>query len=721
MAHRRLCKASAIFSILVLLFVSISVVSCDIQFTEGTAIQEVFEDQLVNDDVSLHPTEDTKVTIKLVPDTSVPETILGYEVVFYRTNSKTPYRTVEVDSSFEFELHDLPRASYRIVGRAITENGVPVAVGEASIKVSSKGADAAIELKDVGHIMEPHPRVEATCTASGNIAYWHCTRCGLDFTDEKGENYIADTTIPAKGHSLVHVEAKAPKCTEEGNVEHWHCDGCRKNFKDKEGSVELEDVMTSALGHDWSTEWSHDEHRHWHICTRCSSTGDVADHAMVEKSRIDPTDEAEGSATYECDVCGYEHVEVLPALGHDCKLVESVPSTCTEHGYELCGCIHEGCTYTYRKELPLLKHSTTPVAKKDATCTVDGNLAYWHCTMCDGYFKNEACSEKFESLEDTIVKASGHRWSTVWSHDDSGHWKVCTVCLATGEKLNHSYNEKNETKDYLLSDATCETPAIYHYSCICGAKGSETFKSTTDTAKGHELEYVPANAATCGDAGNKEYWRCMGENCGKLFSDADGKNETIIEKVMIPATGKHVFTDDIQKNEEYEFSDNGHKHICLVCKKSIGDFVAHTWTYENNSTDHWLACQFCHYKKPGTNKELHKYEDGHCSVCGRYDEKPAQSGFEVGEKSSEPKGEVTYTHTHKDNTWTFTFVDKTPDNENPVKIEELFWCLDGERQQAFDGKVSFVLNTPRKQSYTVLCVYNNGKGYGSCEITVTGY
>ena len=38
MAHRRLCKASAIFSILVLLFFSISVVSCDIQFTRGTAI-----------------------------------------------------------------------------------------------------------------------------------------------------------------------------------------------------------------------------------------------------------------------------------------------------------------------------------------------------------------------------------------------------------------------------------------------------------------------------------------------------------------------------------------------------------------------------------------------------------------------------------------------------------------------------------------------------------
>lgn len=719
MAHRRLCKASAIFSILVLLFVSISVVSCDIQFTEGTAIQEVFEDELVNDDVSLHPTESSIVTIRLVPDTSVPETILGYEVVFYRTNFNTPYRTVEVDSSFEFELHDLPRASYRIVGRAITEDGVPVAVGEALIKVFSKGADAAIELKDVGHIMEPHPREEATCTASGNIEYWHCTRCGLDFTDEEGLNHVSDTTIPAKGHLMVHVGYKAPSCTEAGTIDHWHCDRCENDFVDEEGSCELYDVAVSALGHDWSTDWSHDEHSHWHSCTRCSSTGDVADHKMIEKSRVEPTDEAEGGATYECDVCGYERVEILPALGHDCKLVESVPSTCTEHGYELYGCIHEGCTYTYRKELPLLKHSTTPVAKKDATCTVDGNLAYWHCTMCDGYFKNEACSEKFESLEDPIDKASGHKWSTVWSHDDSEHWKVCAVCLATGEKLKHSYNEKNETKDYLLSDATCEFPAIYYYSCICGAKGTGTFESTTYPAIGHELEHVPANDATCGDSGNCEYWRCTRTNCNKLFSDANGEKETSLENVTIPATGKHVFVNEANPSGVYQSTSDGHFKQCLVCHKSIGDIEKHVWTKDNDADYHWDACQVCHYSKKEDTKEPHKYEYGHCTVCGRYDEKPAQSGFDVGEKSSEPKGDVTYTY--DENTWTFSFVDKTPDKEHPVIAEDLFWCLDGERQPEFNGKATFVLKTPKKQSYTVLCVYNNGKGYGSCEITVTGY
>lgn len=683
MAHRRLCKASAIFSILVLLFVSISVVSCDIQFTRGTAIQEVFEDQLVNDDVSLHPTESSIVTIRLVPDTSVPETILGYEVVCYRTNSNTPYRTVEVDSSFELELHDLPRASYRIVGRAITEDGVPVAVGEASIKVFSKGADAAIELKDVGHIMKPHPRVKATCTASGNIEYWHCTRCGLDFTDEKGENYIADTTIPAKGHSLVHVEAKAPKCTEEGNVEHWHCDRCGKNFEDKEGSVELEDVMTSALGHDWSTEWSRDEHDHWHRCTRCSATSDFADHDMVETSRVEPTDELEGSVTTSCSVCGHEHTEVLPAIGHNCICKERVLSTCTDHGYEIYGCTHDGCTYTYRKELPLLPHSTSHVVAVEETCTKDGNKEYWYCSICGFYYKNEACSEKFESLEDTIVKASGHRWSTVWSHDDSGHWKVCTVCLATGEKLNHSYNEKNEAKDYLFSDATCESPATYHYSCICGAKGSGTF--TVGEPRGHDTHFVKAVDRTCTADGNVAHWHC--DKCGRDFED-----------------------------------ENGFKQIQNVVLAKFG----HNYEIKNNESQHWMQCSRCYDIK---DAESHSWvlevesEEGRtfrCSKCSRTkternETDDSTTGFHVDIVSSEPKGRVSYVD-NEDGSWTFTFNDEN--HSSPARI--VFWEVDGEEVPDSEGLVVLDLNTPSKRSYRVLCVFTNGNGYGSCEVVVTG-
>ena len=716
--------AAAIAAVLLSLFVSLAVVSCDVQFTGGTAIQEVFEDELVNDDVSLHPTDGTTVTIRLVPDTSVPETVLVYEVLLYRTNSDTLYRTVEVGSTYTLELHDIPRASYRIVGRALTDGGVAVEVGEASIKVSSNGADAVIELKDVGHIMEHHGKVDATCTASGIIEHWHCTRCNLDFTDKEGLNYVSDTTIPAKGHSMVHVEAKASTCIEKGTIDHWHCDRCEKDFSDKEGAEELDDVAVSALGHDWSTGWSHDEHSHWHRCTRCSATGDVADHGMAERSRVEPTDETEGEVTTECIVCGYEHVEVLPAIGHDCILVDSVQSTCTEHGYEIYKCAHDGCTYTYRKELPLLPHSTTHMQGKPATCTEPGNEEYWYCSTCGIYYRNEACSERFEDKDETVIAASGHNWSG-WNAVEGAdrHRRTCKSCGAEQEEI-HSYSNRIEAPEFLAKSATCESPAIYFYSCVCGAMGNEEFESTTYPAIGHELEHVQANAATCGKAGNIEYWRCTRTNCGKLFSDACGRVETSLEKVTIPATGDHVFTDDSHPSETYrDYGDDGHCHVCLSCSQPIGGAQRHdnaSWWFDTQS--HCRACSVCGHRFESSMKghDFVSTDDGmrckECPYVEKDDDPRSDSGFDVGIETNDPKCRLDVVdsgnHTH-----TFTCTNLIEGDH----ITEIRWYVDNVRLDVQATQTSIEVATPERRSYRVFCIYSNGKGYGSCEAVVTGY
>ena len=719
MAHRRLCKASAIFSILILLFVSISVVSCDIQFTRGTAIQEVFEDQLVNDDVSLHPTESSTVKIKLVPDTSVPETALGYEVLIYRTrtNSKTLYRTIEVGSTYTLELNDLPRASYRIVGRAVTEAGVAVAIGEAYIKVSSNGAEVVMELKDVGHIMERHEKIDATCTEPGAIEHWHCTRCGLDFTDEEGLNHVSDTTIPAKGHSTVHVEAKAPTCTEVGNKEHWHCDRCERDFMDEEGSSELEDVAVSALGHDWSSDWSHDEHGHWHNCTRCSATDNVAEHDMAVISHKDATEDEAGYIAYKCSICGFERKDTIPPINHNWVEVSKKEPTCLEEGYIDYRC--SDCGKEYREVLAKVPHSTTHVEAVAATCTEPGNHEYWYCSKCGFYYKNEACSEKFESLEDTIVKASGHRWSTVWSHDDSGHWKVCTVCLATGEKLNHSYNEKNEAKDYLFSDATCESPATYHYSCICGAKGSGTF--TVGEPLGHEYPLVEheETESTCTIKGNIHYWECS--RCNAKFSDGEGLHQIPESESVYKNLKDHVFTDDKHPSETYKGDENGHRHVCLTCNQPIGEVQNHMEGWSFNKQFHWRACSVCDYRI-GSSWE-HSFvptSDGRrCSECpySEKDEDPrSDSGFDVGVETNDPKCRLDVVD-NGDHSHTFTCTNLIGGDS----ITEIRWYVDNVRLDIQTTQNSIEVATPERRSYRVFCIYSNGKGYGSCEAVVTGY
>ena len=62
-----------------------------------------------------------------------------------------------------------------------------------------------------------------------------------------------------------------------------------------------------------------------------------------------------------------------------------------------------------------------------------------------------------------------------------------------------------------------------------------TFGQTDPCADGHTLTAVPEVPATCETAGTKAYWECS--VCRKLFSDADGKNETTLEALTIPATG----------------------------------------------------------------------------------------------------------------------------------------------------------------------------------------
>lgn len=315
MAHRRLCKASAIFSILVLLFVSISVVSCDIQFTEGTAIQEVFEDQLVNDDVSLHPTESSIVTIRLVPDTSVPETIETYIVKFYRNDEEVKSVEVPPIGPLSFVLTDFPRASYIIEAKALTHEGREVAVGEASIHVTSNGVEATIDLKTTVHV---HDLVrvdaqDASCTEDGLKEHWYCSLCGKYFEDANAEKEtsLEELAIPAKGHvdsGYLHNEN-----------EHWKvCSRCNEEY-DRESHV--------------FTDWIKGEDRIWRRhCEKCliEETNNHIAHTMEHHPATPETCEKDGNKEYwKCSVCGKcfydaeginivdESSMVLPKMGHD--------------------------------------------------------------------------------------------------------------------------------------------------------------------------------------------------------------------------------------------------------------------------------------------------------------------------------------------------------------------------------------------------------------------
>lgn len=105
--------------------------------------------------------------------------------------------------------------------------------------------------------------------------------------------------------------------------------------------------------------------------------------------------------------------------------------------------------------------------------------------------KNYAAPEKFSYENDstpvsaTISKNGStadlvvckHNWnSTTWRSDSFSHWHECSICKGKGDIAAHTYDQQVKTKAYEKSSATCLSGATYYMSCVCGAKGADTFE-----------------------------------------------------------------------------------------------------------------------------------------------------------------------------------------------------------------------------------------------------
>ncbi len=111
-----------------------------------------------------------------------------------------------------------------------------------------------------------------------------------------------------------------------------------------------------------------------------------------------------------------------------------------------------GYNVTLRPGKVVCAHSTlTATAAKPATCTEDGNIAYWHCADCGKYFSDAACKTEI-ALSATVVEAGGHDPVTdeavAPTYDDAGltegsHCGVCGEILVAQQvipKLQPTYH-----------------------------------------------------------------------------------------------------------------------------------------------------------------------------------------------------------------------------------------------------------------------------------------
>lgn len=173
----------------------------------------------------------------------------------------------------------------------------------------------------------------------------------------------------------------------------------------------------NPLGHDLPSDWSKDENEHWHECKRCHSKEDAGKHEYGDDNI--------------CDICEYDR---------------TVPHT----------------------------HSLTLVSANDATCTKDGNKAYYACDGCDMWFEDANGSIEIADKTSVIIPATGHAPSESWKFDKADHWKDCTNagCGVIIESSKATHTESSWIIDtaptYFNSGTQHKECTVCHYVTAVG-------------------------------------------------------------------------------------------------------------------------------------------------------------------------------------------------------------------------------------------------------------
>ena len=359
-----------------------------------------------------------------------------------------------------------------------------------------------------GHTLTKHDAVDATCTAPGNVEYWHCSVCGKNFSDASGAAEIDHVTVDALNHDW-------GKWTSNGNGTHTRT--CQRDSRHTEtencsgGSATCTNaaICTSCggsygkeLGHDWG-EWKNTDNaqQHTRTCQRDQSHTETAAHT--------PGTPANCTTPQTCTACGYE---ITPANNnhdwnawesngngthtHTCKNDSSHTETTNCSGGSATCEARAVCDVCHMVYGELAPHTLTHTPAVDATCTTPGNVEYWHCSVCN---KNFSDSEGKGELTEITSPALNHNWGAWEKVSETQHQRIC-----------QNDGSHKETGDHTPGTAaTCKAPA----NCsICGQSYGE--KNPSNHTGGTEVRnQKEATTTTEGYTGDTY---CLG--CGEKIA-----------------------------------------------------------------------------------------------------------------------------------------------------------------------------------------------------------